>query len=233
MEITSGKKTALIIGTTGLVGRHCLDELLNNPAYAKVVSLGRRKLDITHDKLDQHIVDFDKLATFRHLVRCHDIYICLGTTMAKAGSKEVFYKVDHDYVINTALTAKELGADQCLLVSALNADEDSVFFYNQVKGAVEKDIENMEFWSTHIFRPSILLGARDEDRLLEDIAKKIGKGMAAVFGNSLKKYRPTEAEHLAIAMNKVAQRIIPGLHYYNSNQIYDIAAGEQQQLQQQ
>lgn len=223
IEITKSNKVALIIGATGLVGGHLIEMLLNSNSYRKVISVGRSKVDSDSDKLLQITTPFEDIEKYRDDLVCDDFFICLGTTMKRAGSKEAFYRIDHNYVINTAHIVHENGASQCFLISAINADVDSNFFYNRVKGQVEIDLLHIGFWSTHIFRPSLLLGERKDDRLLEDVAKKVGRGVNMFFGSYLKKYAPIEGKAVAKCMIKVAQKFIEGLHVYQSDYIQMIA----------
>jgi len=82
MELSRSKKTALVFGATGLVGRSLVEQLLQSPYYAEVRTLGRRRLDRTHPKLQQEIIDFEQLESFRHLFSADDVFSCLGTTRA-------------------------------------------------------------------------------------------------------------------------------------------------------
>lgn len=226
MEISAGNKKAVIVGATGLVGSHCLDYLLAHKAYGEVLSLGRKKLDIKNEKLRQEVIDFDKIEKYASLIKGNDLYICLGTTMGKAGSKEAFRKVDYDYIVNVAKAGSENKMNQLLLVSSVGAEKESLFFYNQVKGETEEAIRKLDFWSIHIFQPSILLGERPESRAGESIAKIIGKGLDKVLGGLLSKYRPVEAETVAKAMVAVAQNLKEGIHVYPSNYLNKLADKE-------
>lgn len=223
MEIAKSNKTALIIGSTGLVGKHCLNYLLKSKAYEKVISLSRRSTNVKAENFTEVLIDFDRLDDIKKDIACDDLFICLGTTMKKAGSKEAFYRIDHNYVLHTATIAYENGASQCFVVSAINADTKSSFYYNRVKGQIELDLYRIGFWSLHIFRPSILLGKREEDRFLEDTTKMISKGVKGILGNRLKKYSPIEGKAVAKAMVKVAQKFREGLHIYESHYIQMIA----------
>jgi uncharacterized protein YbjT (DUF2867 family) len=226
MEITAGNKRAVIVGASGLVGGHCLDYLLAHKAYNVVVSLGRKKLDITSNKLVQEIVDFDKYDTYANLIKGNDLYICLGTTMSKAGSKEAFRLVDYNYIVNVAKAGSANNMNQLMLVSSVGAEKSSFFFYNQVKGDTEEAIKKLSFWATHIFQPSILLGHRPESRVGESLAKVIGKGLDKVLGGLLSKYRPVEGETVAKAMVAVAQNLEAGIHIYPSNYLNKLADKE-------
>jgi uncharacterized protein YbjT (DUF2867 family) len=224
MEISQHKKTALLFGASGLVGGYCLDHLLRHPAYHKVHSFGRRELDKKHPKLQQHIIDFDQLEGYGELFIGQDVYSCLGTTMAKAGSKEAFRKVDYTYVLDSARLAAERGASQLMLVSSVGADEDALFFYSQVKGEIEAAVKQLPYWAVHIFQPSLLLGPREERRVAEQLAVRAMGGLAKwMQGETLGKYRPVEAEDVAKAMIVAAQRLNPGQFIYRSDEIYEMA----------
>ena len=187
VEISVGNKVAVVIGASGLVGGHLLNYLLASPSYGRVVCLGRKKIDVSSPKLKQHKINFDKYGSYAPLLKGDDLFIAIGTTIAKAGSKEAFRKVDYSYAINIAKAAADNGMNQLLLVSSVGADTDSLFFYSRVKGELEEAVMKLKFWSIHIFRPSILLGERPESRVGESVAKVIGKGLDFVLRGLLTK----------------------------------------------
>ncbi|MCB0662089.1 MAG: hypothetical protein KDC24_05080, partial [Saprospiraceae bacterium] len=147
----------------------------------------------------------------------------IGTTMAKAGSKEAFYKVDFEYNYNVAQLAEANKVNQCLLVSSVGADEDSIFFYSEVKGKLEKAIKELSFWSIHIFQPSLLLGERNENRWGEEAAGVLGRIINKFTGGLLNKYKPVEADVVAQAMVEAAQQLKPGVHVYPSHYLQSLA----------
>jgi uncharacterized protein YbjT (DUF2867 family) len=164
-------KVALIAGSTGLIGKSLLQKLLDDPLYAKVISLTRKPSPTVHEKLQSIVVDFASLDQYKKHLIADDVFCCLGTTMKKAGSKEAFWKVDHDYALSLARLSRQNGARQFLLVSALGADRNSSFYYNEVKGKLEDAVAAEGFPTLHIFRPSLLLGPREEKRPGEEAAK--------------------------------------------------------------
>lgn len=212
-------RSALLVGATGLVGGHCLNLLLEDAAYQKVVALGRRMLPVEHQKLEQHIIDFDKLTDYAHLIRAQDVFCCLGTTIKKAGSREAFRRVDFTYPHDVARIAAENGAEQMLLVSALGAVARSRFFYNRVKGEVEDAVSKLPFRGVQIFRPSLLLGERQEVRRGERIAERVMNLFSFAFIGLLKKYLPIDARAVASAMVQVAKRCPPGRNIFGSDRI--------------
>jgi len=223
LEIIKDQKTALLLGASGLVGGYCLRLLLDHGAYEKVVVFTRKALPVSHTKLEQHVVDFDLPQTFSHLLKGDDLYCCLGTTMAKAGSKEAFFKVDYTYVYEVARAAVENGVNQFLLVSSVGADANSIFYYSRVKGELENAVKQLPFWAIHIFQPSVLLGERNENRWGEQWAAKIGRRIDALTGGLLSKYRPVEAEVVAAAMVSVAQQFQPGIQVYPSHYLQQLS----------
>lgn len=231
MEIIKHQKTALVLGGSGLVGGFVLQQLLDHPAYKRVISLGRRELKLESEGLEQHVIDFDHLEAWQGLMQAQDVFSCLGTTMAKAGSKAAFYKVDYTYAYESAKLAAEAGANQLMLVSSVGADPDSLFFYTRVKGELSEAVRKLPYWAIHIFEPSVLLGPRKEQRLGEQLAVRLTKNIAPyIRGPRIGKYRPVEAEDVAKAMITAAQGLQPGQMRYDSETIYDMANANTQLL---
>lgn len=212
-------RTALLVGASGLVGGHCLQNLLDDKVYDKVITLVRRDLGVKHARLEQHVIDFDRLSEYSELLKANDVFCCLGTTIKKAGSETAFRKVDFDLPHELAKIASARGAKQFLLVSSLGADANSRIFYNRVKGEVEKAVSNVHFDGVQIFRPSLLLGERAESRLGERIAEKTSRVFSFLFVGKLAKYRPIHARMVATAMVKVAKESPHGVNIFESDRI--------------
>lgn len=188
-------KTAVIAGSSGLVGNALLKKLLDSDLYSKVTVLVRSQVPIEHPKLQQSIVNFSQLTA--HELECDDVFCCLGTTMKTAGSKDAFRLVDYDFPVNLATVAKAAGAKRFFLVSAAGADANSRIFYSKVKGQTEAAISAIEFSSVYIFRPSMLLGNRKEFRLGEYIGKMLMKSLSFLIPSA---YKGIEAEQVAQSM---------------------------------
>lgn len=206
-------KTALIAGATGLVGSNLLALLLDDSFYSKVITITRKPLANEHPKHQNIVVDFDRLSDLKDQLHADHVFCCLGTTMKRAGSKEAFWKVDHDYPLQLAKITKENGAESFLLVSALGADKTSSFYYNQVKGHIENDIESLNFESYYIFRPSLLLGDRNESRAGEDAAKVVYRWFGFLIPQ---KYKGIEGKTVAKAMQHFAKGGESGKHIKES-----------------
>lgn len=216
------QRKALLLGASGLVGGHCLGYLLADDFYSRVNILVRRELPIHHPKLVQHPVDFDRLENHAAVLCGDDVFCCLGTTIAKAGSREAFRRVDFGYPVKIAGLALKGGAKQFLLVSALGADAGSPIFYNRVKGQVEEAIDHCGFETLHIFRPALLTGKRVERRPIEDLGRMLSRLFPFVFSGPLKKFRPIAAEALAYAMVEIAREQWQGRHVFSSALIQSV-----------
>ncbi|MEJ8756290.1 oxidoreductase [Pontibacter sp. H259] len=217
-------RNALIAGASGLVGSHCLRLLLTSERYSQVISIGRRDLPLIHPKLDQKVIDFNNLKKYSSELAADDVFCCLGTTIKKAGSKENFYKVDHTYVVELAKVTAAKNANQFLVVSAMGADAGSMIFYNKVKGEMERDVQQLDFRAVHIFRPSLLLGEREEQRTGEEFASKIMRPLSGLMVGPLRKYKPILAEDVAKAMLWAADQRANGVHIYPSDELHGMAA---------
>jgi len=218
--------TALIAGASGLVGSQCLARLLAEPGYERVVALVRRLLPHTDPKLDQRVIEFDRLgAAGVEFPSATDVFCCLGTTMRQAGSQVAFRQVDFTYVVGLAAQSLDHGARQFLLVSSLGANPRSSFFYNRVKGETEAAIAALPFEARQIFRPSILLGERAEHRPGERAGIVALKGAAFLLVGPLRKYRPIAAATVAEAMVRVARRAPRGVNIFESHDIERAARG--------
>ncbi|HWG91821.1 MAG TPA: oxidoreductase [Candidatus Thermoplasmatota archaeon] len=214
-----GPRTALLVGATGLVGGHLLRRLLADDAYGRVIAIVRRPLEVKHPKLHMHVLDFDKLPHDFPAEAVDDVFIALGTTIKKAGTQEAFRKVDHTYVVETARAARGKGAKQALVVSAVDADPASRIFYNRVKGETETALRSLGYPALHLFRPSILLGEREELRPGERAGIIGAKLLRPLLVGKLRKYRGTPADGLAAAMIHVAKRGEGGIHVHEGEAI--------------
>lgn len=212
-------RSALIAGATGLVGGHLVRRMLADATYNRVTILSRRTLPLADQKFDLKIVDFDHLASLAPFPRVDDVFICLGTTIRQAGSREAFYKVDFTYVHDIARLAAQQGAKQLLLVSSLGAKARSSIFYSSVKGKIEEAVRALPYHSIHIFRPSLLLGHRAEYRPGERWSIAMSKGLGWLLVGPLEKYRPIDGACVAEAMLRVAKETRAGVNILASDTI--------------
>jgi uncharacterized protein YbjT (DUF2867 family) len=212
-------RTAILAGTTGLIGSQVLELLLITDAYDQVIALSRKPLTTSHPKLTNLVLDFDSLEAHAAELRGDDVYCCLGTTLKQAGSKEAFQKVDCTYPVSLARITKNQGARQFLIVTALGADKHSTIFYNRVKGEVEEAVRSIDFEALHIFQPSMLLGPRAEERSGERIGQAVMKALGFLIP---RKYKAIDSLKVARAMVTVAGRNLKGIFVHASGDLQSL-----------
>ncbi|BDD08771.1 nucleoside-diphosphate sugar epimerase [Fulvitalea axinellae] len=221
------EKNALIAGATGLIGKSLAKQLANTGHYDNVFALVRKPVDLGSEKIKTIVCDFENLDGL-DLPTISDLFCCLGTTIKKAGSQEAFRKVDFEYPLNFARWGREQGAERYFIVTAIGANAKSSVFYNKTKGEAEDAITKLQFSSTYFFRPSLLLGKRDEKRAGEDFAKTISGIMNLFLVGFLKKYRAIQASDVAKAICSVSvnSQKPEGLRILESDLIQKIADTE-------
>lgn len=212
-------KTALIAGASGLVGNELLHLLIEGEEYETVHALVRRPLDINHPKLIEVICNFDNLEEVEEYFQVDDVFVCLGTTIKKAKTKEAMYKVDVEYPVAIAQLANKKYAKQFLFISSMNANKDSSIWYSKMKGMLEEEVKKLPFVSISIFRPSLLIGERKEFRFGEKIAEKLFQGVSFLMPESWKSNFAIEASTVAQSMYEVAQTYKRGIAVYSSKDI--------------
>ncbi len=208
---------AIVIGSTGMVGKELIKLLLQLDDYKEVISLVRRKTNLSHPKLSERVVNFDSPQTWSHLIQGDVLYSCMGTTMAQAKTKEAQYKVDYTYQFNVAEVAAKNGIKRYVLISSAGANEHSAVFYSRIKGKLDADVQQLPFDSIIILRPGQLYGERENNRSLEKIAIKF-----MFFLNKLhilKKYKPIHASEVACVMVNVAGKEKSAI--YTLNELFE------------
>jgi uncharacterized protein YbjT (DUF2867 family) len=212
-------RTALVLGSTGLVGGLVLEMLLADGAWERVTTLGRRPTWRQHPRLVEVVADFAQLDVEARAFAATDVFCCLGTTIAKAASQEAFYRVDHDYPVAAAKLASGQGARHFLIVTALGGNPASRVFYNRMKGEVERDVAAFPFQGVAILRPSLILGPRDERRPAEALAQRLAPLASPLLWGPLRRYRAIPATRVAAAMVRLAKHGVRGVRVLESDEI--------------
>lgn len=205
---------ALIAGASGMIGGQLLKHLAESKQYEEIIILVRRKIALPNASITQIEFDFETMSPV--LPKVDHVYCCLGTTIAKAGSKEAFAKVDKDYPIKLAEATISNGASTYCIVTAGGANATSFFFYNRVKGEVEAKLMTLQFDHLGVFRPSMLLGERQEKRPLERAGQIL---MSTLDFLIPKRYKAIEGEKVAIAMKNFALHPDKKIRIFESNEM--------------
>ena len=193
-------KSAIVIGSTGLVGGYLISTLAKSTSFEKVIALVRRPYFEHYENVEEVVLDFNKKDPFGSLKKADHVFCCLGSTIRKAGSKKEFRFVDFDLPVLFAKWAEQNNCDTFSLVSSIGANSNSKIFYNKIKGEVEEEIRNLSFSKTQIFRPSLILGKRSEFRPGESLGKGVFTLLSPLMVGNLKKYKAIHARDIAQGM---------------------------------
>lgn len=195
------KRTVIIVGATGMVGREILAGLLADDSVGEVHSLGRRPPATTHSKLTAHVVNFASQPLLPSLPQADEVYLALGTTIKVAGSQQAFRAIDYDANLAVARAAQAAGVTKLGLVSAMGADASASVFYNRVKGELEEALEKMSFAGLVIARPSLLVGDREALGQPARRGEKLGLALSKVLSFLIPaNYQPIAAAAVAKAL---------------------------------
>ena len=224
------QRKAIVIGATGLVGQYLVKEL--SELYDRLIVIARHPPRYINASMRFYQVnDFDNLTdVFANIPmdKSTDAYSCLGTTKKQAGSEEAFYKVDHDFNVNFATLCKNKGVENFFLLSAMNPDVDSRFFYNQVKAETEQSIQKLDFKQLVIFRPSLLLG-KHKGRPLENISQTLFSIISPLVPETMPTH-PISAKRVASAMVMSAHAIYERHKYGNVTESKKVTIIENKQM---
>ena len=218
-------KTAIILGATGLTGSQLLELTLNDSFYDKVIVFGRSTLNMTHPKLEEHIINVLELEDEVHKFKGDVVFCCIGTTKSKTPDKEKYKAIDYGIPVTAAKLCKMNNVPCYAVMSSLGADANSNIFYSRIKGEMEDAVFKQALPKTYILQPSIITGDRNEKRLGESIAKGLMKTIKPLLVGSLKKYRPISSNVIARAMASLPKGNWPS-GIISSQDIHKIASND-------
>ncbi len=197
------KKTAIILGATGLTGSILLDFLLNDDGYEKIRLFSRSSVGISNPKLEEHLIDLFELENHKELFQADEVFCCIGTTKSKTPDNRVYKKIDYGIPFAAAKLSKENNINTFIVISAMGANPESKVFYNKTKGEMERDVLKQKIPNTYILQPGLIGGERGEKRLGESIAKFFFKILNPIIP---KDYRSISPETIAKAMVILAKQ---------------------------
>jgi uncharacterized protein YbjT (DUF2867 family) len=218
-------KTAIVFGATGLVGNLLLDELESCNIYSAIRIFVRQPTGISIPGMEEIVTDFIDQDSLGSQVRGDDLFICLGTTIKKAGSVSNMEKIDRDLPVMVARMAQENGTRRIAVVSSIGANTSSRNYYLRIKGEMEEGIKKLGFNTTVIVRPSMLLGDRKELRAGEMVGKVFMKTVQPLLSGKMKKFRAIHGRDVARGMIVLIQGE-PGTSIIESDELQRIAKGQ-------
>ncbi len=215
-------KTALIFGSTGLVGSNLLTLLIKDDYYTAIKIFARSKVNINDPKVEIINLDFNKLNEYSHLIKGDDCFFCIGTTKKQTPNKDEYRNIEYNFPVNIGKIAKNNNVRSFMYVSSLGSNPNTKNTYLKNKGEAEEFLKKLNFSQLSIIRPSFLLGDRNEFRLGEIIGKNIYKKLSFLFQGSLRKFRAIESKNVAKAMIVISKNNYQDI-YFDSEYLQDIS----------
>ena len=215
-------KTALLFGSSGLIGEHLLNQLINNDNYSEIKLFVRFIPEISNPKIKIIKTDFNNLENHKDDIKGDDCFFCIGTTKQSSPDKNEYRRVELDVPKQIAQIAKSNLVNSFIFVSSGYADPNSSGDYLKFKGLVEEELKKLNFSKLGIMRPSFLIGNRKEKRVGEKIGIFLFKILSPLFFGPLKKMRPIHSEKVAKAMIKISNGDFKQ-HIFESNEIVEIS----------
>ena len=199
-------KTALIFGSSGLVGSKLLELIINNNKYSRIKLFIRSEIYSSNSKIEIIKTDFNNLENYKESIIGDDCFFCIGTTRKNTPDKNEYIRIEYNLPIEVAKISKENLVNSFTYVSSLGANPNASSLYLKNKGQAEEDLKKLNFSKLSIVRPSILLGDRKENRIGEKIGIFVMKTLSPLFFGKFKKYKPIKVEYVAKTILHVAQK---------------------------
>ena len=215
-------KTALVFGSTGLVGSHLLDQLIKNENYNKIKLFVRSEIIINDLKVEIVKTDFNNMEKHKEEMTGDHCYFCIGTTKQNSPDEDEYRRVELDLPKQIAQITKSNLVNSFVFVSSGYADPNSSGDYLKFKGLVEEELKRLSFNKLGIMRPSFLIGDRKEKRLGEKLGIFVFKLLSPLFLGPLKKMKPIQSEKVAKAMIKISNGDFKQ-HVFESNEIAELS----------
>ena len=217
-------KTALVFGSSGLIGGHLLDQLMKNDNYNKIKLFVRSEIIINEPKIEIIKTDFNDLENHKEDVKGDDCFFCIGTTKQNSPDKNEYQKVELDIPKKIAQIARNNSVISFIFISSIYANPKSSGDYVKFKGLVEEELKKLNFSNLGILRPSFLMGDRKENRVGEKIGILTFRLLSPLLIGPLKKMKPINSEKVAKAMIKIANENLEKI-IFESNEIVKLTSG--------
>ena len=218
-------KTALLFGSSGLVGGHLLNQLIKDTNYSKIKLFVRSIPEISDPKVEIIKTDFNNLQNHKEDIKGDDCFFCIGTTKQNSPNKDEYRRIELDVPKEIAQIAKSNLVKSFIFVSALYANPKSSGDYVRFKGLVEEELKQLNFPKLGIMRPSFLMGDRKEKRVGEKIGIFVFKLLSPLLLGPLKKMRPIHSETVAKIMIRAANENLEK-NIFESNEIDELVLNQ-------
>jgi len=217
-------KTALVFGSSGLIGGHLLDQLMKNDNYNKIKLFVRSEIIINEPKIEIIKTDFNDLDNHKENMKGDDCFFCIGTTKQNSPDKNEYQKVELEIPKKIAEIAKANLVNSFIFISSIYANPKSSGDYVKFKGLVEEELKKLNFSNLGILRPSFLMGNRKENRTGEKIGILTFRLLSPLLLGPIKKMKPINSEKVAKAMIKIANENLRKTTF-ESDEIVEISSG--------
>ena len=197
-------KTALVFGSSGLIGGHLLYQLIKNDNYNKIKLFVRSEIFINEPKIEIIKTDFNYLENYKENIKGDDCFFCIGTTKQNSPDKNEYQRVELEIPKKIAQIARSNSVNSFIFVSSIYANPKSSGDYVKFKGLVEEELKKLNFPNLGILRPSFLMGDRKENRVGEKIGILTFRLLSPLLLGPLRRMRPINSERVAKAMIKIA-----------------------------
>ena len=205
-------KTALIFGSSGLIGNELFKTILLNNSYDKIKVFVRSIPEVNNPKVEIIKTDFFNLEQYKDKIIGDDCFFCIGTTKKDTPDKGEYRRVEYNIPVNVAKIAKVNSVKSFYYVSSIGANPNASSNYLKNKGQVEEELKNLNFSKLAIFRPSLLIGNRKSFRLGEVIFTPVMNTLTLFAFGSLKKYKPIKIQNVVKAIlftsKNVSEKIV-------------------------
>jgi len=211
-----------LFGATGLIGNEILKLLENDSDFEKINVVSRRPIELKSKKSNLNIIDFKDFNSYLNVIDGSDVVLAaIGTTQSKVGfNKKKYREIDFDIISNAVKACKEKNVKHFSFVSSAGADINNKSFYLKLKGEIEKEVESKQLNSSTVYRPSLLLGKRKENRFGEKVAQILIPLISFLFPDN---YKPIKASDVAKAMVTESKKIEPGFKIYHYRDILKLS----------
>ena len=165
----------ILTGATGYVGEGVMLELLRTPQVEKVLSVGRRSVQINRydsltaeekSKLEEYIVP-DMMALKAgdpHFEGYDAVYFIAGISSIGA-AEDVYRRISYDIPAHFADIMPDKGKMTYIYLSGAGTDPNGKQWWMPIKGATEQYITTLGFKHAFAYRPALMRWAKGQIRM--------------------------------------------------------------------